>query len=117
MIGLPPSDGAVQLTIADPSPAVAVTEVGAEGAEGCEPVRATSSRYMEVSSAGTPASSCTLNQSTIVCPAYALVSTLTWVQVWALEFSLKTDVRVPPAVLVDDWALATPALLEFYTDL
>jgi hypothetical protein len=34
VIALPPFDGAVQLTDADPSPAVAVTPVGAPGAVG-----------------------------------------------------------------------------------
>ena len=32
MIGLPPSGGAVQVTVAEALPAVAVTPVGAEGA-------------------------------------------------------------------------------------
>ena len=34
MIGLPPSDGAVQVTVADASPAVALTFVGAAGTVG-----------------------------------------------------------------------------------
>src|SRR5450755_3050877 len=36
-MGLPPVPGAVQLTFADPLPAVADTPVGAPGAVGCEP--------------------------------------------------------------------------------
>ncbi len=40
MIGLPPLDGAVQLTVADALPAVAVTPVGAAGAVGAVGVTA-----------------------------------------------------------------------------
>ena len=70
MIALPPLlAGAVQLTVACPLPAVADTPVGAPGAVDCEPVTATSSRYMEVSSGGLDPSWWTLNQSTTFWPA------------------------------------------------
>ncbi len=69
MITLPPLDGAVHDTLACPSPAVADTPVGAPGTVAPEPVTATSSRYIEVSSAGLAPSECTLNQSTTVWPA------------------------------------------------
>ncbi len=51
-MGLPPLDGAVQLTVAVPLPAVAVTLVGAAAGVGLAALSATSSRYMEVSSGG-----------------------------------------------------------------
>jgi len=43
VMGLPPLDGAVQLTTADPLPAEAVTPVGAPGAEADAPVENTGS--------------------------------------------------------------------------
>jgi hypothetical protein len=68
VIPLPPlSDGAVQLTVAEPLPAVAVTPVGADGAAGW--VSVTSSRYIHVLSELADPSSCTLNQSTTFWPA------------------------------------------------
>ena len=68
VIVLPPSlDGAVQFTVADPLPAVAVTPVGAVGTDGCD--SDTSSRYIQVSSGGFDESWCTLNQSTTFWPA------------------------------------------------
>src|SRR5262249_15408651 len=63
VIVLPPLlDGAVQLTVADPLPAVAVTPVGAPGTPGWK--SDTSSRYIQVSSGGLAPAWCTLNQST-----------------------------------------------------
>src|SRR5450759_4269871 len=98
-MGLPPVPGAVQLTFADPLPAVAETPVGAAGAVGCELVTDTSSRYMEVWSAGTLPSSCTLNQSTTFWPAYGVRLKLTWVQACEFVLPLKTLASVWPEVL------------------
>jgi hypothetical protein len=49
MIGLPPFQGAVQLTVALALPAEAVTPLGAEGAVGAAPTR------MNEATEGTPA--------------------------------------------------------------
>src|SRR5262249_13514288 len=87
VIVLPPLlDGAVQFTVADPLPAVAVTPVGAPGTPGWK--SDTSSRYIHVSSI--PASSCTLNQSATFWPAYGVMSKVTWVQACEFELLLNT---------------------------
>lgn len=100
VIARPPFAGAVQDTVAEAFPAVADTPVGAAGAVGAPAaLRATSSRYMDGSSGGLEPSWWTLNHRTTVCPAYALVSKLTWVQACALELDLNTDASVVPDVL------------------
>src|SRR6266566_8607078 len=98
-MGLPPLAGAVQLTVADPVPAVAVTPAGACGGVGWELVTDTSSRYMDVSSGGFDPSWCTLNQSTTFWPAYGVRLKVTWVQACEFELLLKTLASVAPAVL------------------
>ncbi len=91
MIALPPVlDGAVQLTVADPLPAVAVTPLGAPGTDGC--VSDTSSRYIQVGSP--PPSWCTT-----VWPAYGVMSKVTGIQVWEFELLLNTLASVCPDVL------------------
>src|SRR5262245_20703892 len=89
--------GAVQLTVADPLPAVAVTPVGAPGTDGC--VSNTSSRYIQVSSGVFDWSWCTLNQSTTFWPAYGVISNVTWVHFCEFESLLNTLASVWPDVL------------------
>jgi hypothetical protein len=92
---LPPLfDGAVQLTVADWLPAVAVTPVGADGADGWN--SDTSSRYIHVSS--TPASSWTLNHSTTLWPGHCDMSKMTCVHCWEFELLLNTLAKVVPLV-------------------
>src|SRR5690348_4756061 len=98
VIVLPPLlDGAVQLTFADPLPAVAVTPVGAPGAPGWN--SDTSSRYIHVSSGGFDWSWCTLNQSTTFWPAHWVMSKVTWVHCCEFEALLKMLASVTPVVL------------------
>ena len=98
MIALPPVlAGAIQLTVADPLPPVAVTPVGAPGTDGPDSV--TSSRYIQVSSGGFDWSWCTLNQSTTFWPAYGVMSKVTWVHFCAFELLLNTLASVSPDVL------------------
>src|SRR5262249_19268085 len=89
--------GAVQLTVAEALPAVAVTPVGAPGTDAC--VSVTSSRYIQVSSGGLVWSWCTLNQSTTFWPAYGVMSTVTWGPFCELESLLNTLASVAPDVL------------------
>src|SRR5262249_5948099 len=98
VIVLPPLlDGAVQLTVADPLPAVAVTPVGAPGTPGWK--SDTSSRYIQVSSGGLAPSWCTLNQSTTFWPAYGVMSKLTWAQACEFELLLKMEASACPDVV------------------
>src|ERR1700716_2641866 len=99
-MGLPPLPGALQDTVADPLPAVAVTPVGAAGATGGPvPVSETSSRYIAVLSEVADPSPWTLNHRTMVCPAYGVVSKGTWVQACALVLDRKIWASVVPWVL------------------
>src|SRR5437667_441152 len=96
---LPPLNGAVHDTLADPLPGVAVTPVGAPGAAGGPvPDSETSSRYIAVLSDVADPSPRTLNHRTMVCPAYGVVSNSTWVQACVLVLDRKICASVWPCV-------------------